>query len=165
MGFVQYFIESNVPFGGVSWAMLFVWALALGFGIYLLRNYRDNNPIRLRFVKQVGLAATVLSALGLVLLVLKLFNVPVLEWRLWGWLVALASIGYAAWAAYMYNTRLPAQIATTRSPRTVRRTTSGGAKTYAATGTPTPPRPPREPRPVATTTRREARRDKKRKTR
>lgn len=167
MGFVQYFIESNVPFGGISWAMVVVWALTLGFGIYLLRSYRDNNPIRVRFARQVGTIATALSAVGLVLLLLKFLNVPGVEWRLWSWLVALASIGYAAWAAYQYNSKLPAQIASARPTRAPRRVAGpgGGAKTYPATGTPATPRPPREPRPVATTTRREARRDKKRKSR
>jgi hypothetical protein len=161
MDFVQYFIESGVPFGGVSSAMLFVWALALGVGIYLLRSYRDSNPIRARFMRQAGLITAILSGAGLLLLVLKLLNVPVLEWRLWSWLVALAWLGYTGYAIYTYNTNLPSQIAASRPARVVRSSTAGGrSKVYSA---PTTPAVPREPRPIATTTRREARRDKKRK--
>ena len=164
MDFVQYFIESNVPFGGVSGAMLFVWALALGIGVYLLRSYRDSNPVRARFMRQAGLITAILSGTGLVLLLLKFLNVPVLEWRLWGWLVALAWLGYTGYAIYTYNTTLPAQIAANKPARIVRSSGSGGrSKVYSAPTTPVTPREPREPRPIATTTRREARRDKKRK--
>ncbi len=166
MDFVQYFIESNVPFGGVSGAMVFVWALALGVGIYLLRSYRDSNPTRVRFMRQAGLITAVLSGIGLVLLILKFLNVPVLEWRLWSWLVALAWLGYTGYAIYAYNTTLPSQIAASRPARVVRGSGArGGSKVYSAPTTPAVPREPREPRPVATTTRRDARRDKKRKSR
>lgn len=166
MDFVRYFIEPNVPFGGISWAMLVVWAITLGVGLYLLRSYRDKNPMRARFLQRVGLIEAILGGVGLALLILKIVNVGVLEWRLWSWLVALAWIGYTAYAAYVYNTRLPVQMATARPMRTTRAPTGrSGARTYAVSGTSAPaePREPRAPRPVATTTRREARREKKRK--
>lgn len=168
MDFVRYFIEADVPFGSISWAMLFVWAITLGVGMYLLLSYRDKNPIRTRFLQRVGLIEAILGGVGVVLLVLKLVGVDVLEWRLWGWLVALAWIGYTAYAAYVYNTRLPVQMATARPMRTTRAPAGrSGARTYAVSGNSAPaePKEPRAPRPVATTTRREARREKKRKSR
>lgn len=167
MDFVRYFIEPNVPFGGVSTAMALVWAVALGVGVYLLRSYRDNHQVRTRFVQRAALIASVLSGVGLVLLVLKFLNVPVVEWRLWSWLVALAWLGYLGYTIYFYNSRLPVQIATSRPMRTVRSQAGRHtARMYAAGGDgASTPKPPREPRPVATTTRRDARRDKKRKSR
>ncbi len=160
---IQYFTQESPPFGNISWTMLVVWAVALGFGLYLLRSYRDSNAARLRFAQQAGLILSVLSGLGLLLLVFKFFQIPVLDWRLWSYLVALASLGYWGYAVYEYNTKLPAQIAATRSTRAVPGGASrGGAKVYSSTGV-AAPRPPREPRPIATTTRRDARRDKKRK--
>lgn len=164
MSFFRYFVESKLPFGGISYAMLFVWAIALGLGIYMLRSYRASNPVRARFMQQFATILSALSGLGLVLLVLKFFQVPVAEWRLWSYLVALAWLGYLGYTLYVYNTVLPARVAAVKPTRTGRPASNrGGAKTYAANGAAPAPRPPREPRPVATTTRRDARRDKKRK--
>lgn len=162
---IQYFTQARPPFGNISWTMLVVWAAALVFGLYLLRSYRDSNPVRLGFARQTGLILSALSGLGLLLLIFKFFQIPVLDWRLWSYLVAFASLGYWGYALYHYNSKLPAQIAASRPTRAVRGPAPrGGAKVYSSPGT-TTPRPPREPRPVATTTRREARRDKKRKAR
>lgn len=165
MDFVRYFIESAPPFGNISWTMLVVWAVAAAVGIYLLRSYRDKNPIRLRFVRQVGVITTTLSVVGILLLALKFFNVPVLEWRLWSYLVAFGSLGYWGYALYVYNSKLPALIATTRPVRAVRGPTSRTMRASQVNSAVPEPREPRAPRPVATTTRREARRDKKRKSR
>ncbi|MDP9314999.1 MAG: hypothetical protein M3R24_29715 [Chloroflexota bacterium] len=161
---IEYFTQDPPPFGNISWTMLVVWAAVLVFGLYLLRSYRDSNPIRLRFARQTGLVLSTLSGLGLLLLVFKFFQVPVLDWRLWSYLVAFASLGYWGYALYQYNSKLPAQLAASRPTRVTRGAPSrGGAKVYSTGGAAPTPRPPREPRPVATTTRREARRDKKRK--
>ncbi len=163
---IEYFTEARPPFGNISWTMFVVWAAALLFGLYLLRSYRDSNPIRLRFARQTGVVLSALSGLGILLLIFKFFQVPVLEWRLWSYLVAFASLCYWGYALYQYNSRLPAQIAAVRPMRVPRGGAGrGGAKVYSTSGAATAPRPPREPRPVATTTRREARRDKKRKSR
>lgn len=163
MSFFRYFVEPNLPFGGVSWAMVVVWAATLAFGVYLLRSYRDANPLRMQFVRQAGLVTTVISGLGLGLLLLKWLNVPVLEWRLWSYLVTLVSIGFAIYAINFYTTKLPTLIAAARPGRaTPSRAGRQGARTYNVDASVTEPRAPRPPRPSATTTRREARRDKKR---
>ena len=162
---IEYFTQSRPPFGSISWTMLVVWAAALGFGVYLLRSYRDSNPIRIRFAQRAGVVLSALSGVGILLLILKFFGVPVLDWRLWSYLVAFASLGYWGYALYAYNVQLPALVAASKPARTVRgQSPRSVAKVYSTPGQPVA-RPPREPRPVATTTRREARRDKKRKTR
>jgi hypothetical protein len=162
---INYFTQDNPPFGNISWVMVLVWLAALAFGIYLVRTYRDSNPIRLRFARQVGMITAVLGGIGVILLALKFFQVDVLEWRLWSYLVAFASLGYWGYALYYYNSKLPEQVAAARPSRVIRGTPSRGARTYTTGGTTEAARPAREPRPIATTTRREARRDKKRKTR
>jgi hypothetical protein len=159
---IEYFTQANPPFGNISIVMTLLWLATLGLGAYLLRSYRSQIPLRLRFVRQAAIITLVLSLIGVGLMVLKYLQVPVFEWRLWGYLAAFASLGYWGWALYYYNSKLPAQVAV-QAGRGAR--ASRGARTYAANVTPPPARPAREPRPVATTTRREARRDKKRKTR
>lgn len=166
----MYFIESNVPFGRISIFMVLVWLVTAGIGLYLLRAYTDRNPLRQRFVRQVGLFEAALAGVGLVLLVFKYFNVPVLEWRLWTYLVVLAWLGYTGYAAWFYTSRLPAIIAATsrigrgQRPQISRGSRpSGNARTYPANGA--ADASPREPRQPATTTRREARRERKRRSR
>ncbi len=163
--FINFFTQPDLEFGGVSWATGLFWLALLAAGVYLLTQWRESNPARYRFGRQFGMVATVLGGLGLVFLVLNFIQLSPLNIRLWMYLVGFASLGYLGYAAYLYTSKLPAQIAATRSPRSVRSSTGRGARTYPANtgGATAVPRPPREPRPVATTTRREARRDKKRK--
>ncbi|WP_026370271.1 hypothetical protein [Kallotenue papyrolyticum] len=158
---IEYFTQEQPPFGRVSITMTLLWLVTLVVGLYLLRSYREANPVRLRFVRRVGLVTSILSALGLIALAFKLWGVPLLSWRLWSYLVALASLGYWAYALYFYLQRLPAQV--TAAARTARRST--GARAYTAPSNGEASRAPRPPRPAATTTRRAARREKKRKTR
>lgn len=161
--FINFFIQPDPEFGGVSWATGVFWLVLLATGLYLLRRWRESNPARYRFGRQFGMVTTILSALGLIFLVLNLAELPPFNIRLWIYLIGIASLGYLGFAFYVYNNKLPAQIAAARSTRSPRASVARGARTYPANATPAAPRPPREPRPVATTTRREARREKKRK--
>lgn len=162
---IEYFTQANPSLGNISWTMAVVWVAALAVAVYLLRSYRTSNPVRSRFVRQAATIAAALSVFGIVLLILKFAALPVLSWRLWSYLVAIASLAYWGYAIYRYN-QLPTQVATSRAVRTSAGSTNRGGRgvrVYQANGAPTPPKEPRAPRPVATTTRREARRDKKRK--
>lgn len=161
---IEFFTEPDLLFGGVSYTTGLFWLLLLAGGIYLLRQWRDSNPVRYRFGRQVGTVIAALGAIGLVLLALNFFQVSPFNNRLGIYLIGFISLGYLAYAVYVYTSRLPAQIAAARPTRAVRGTVSrGGARTYPANNVPAEPRAPRAPRPLATTTRREARRDKKRK--
>ena len=170
--FLNFFTESDPVFGPISVVTGLFWLALLAFGVYALRGAVDANPSRARFMRRFAMVASILGGVGALLLLLNLLGVPGFNIRLWMYLVAFATLGYLGYTIYEYNTRLPAQIAATRPTRVARPQSQGprgGARTYPANGTTTPttttPKPPREPRPVATTTRREARRDKKRKTR
>lgn len=170
--FLNFFTESDPVFGPISIVTGLFWLGLLAFGIYLLRTFSHANPIRARFVRRFATVASALGGVGALLLLLNLLEVPGFNFRLWVYLVAFATLGYLGYTIYQYNTRLPAQVAASRPTRVARphgQTARGGARTYAANGTNAPatttPKSPREPRPLATTTRREARRDKKRKSR
>lgn len=166
--FINFFTQPDVEFGGVSWATGLFWLVLLAAGVYLLTRWRESNPARLRFGRQFGIVAAVLGALGLLFLILNAAQFSPFNIRLWMYLIGFASLGYVGYAAYFYTSKLPALVSASRPVRsvrgsTVRGATARGARTYPASGTPAAPRPPREPRPIATTTRREARREKKRK--
>lgn len=161
--FINFFTQPDLEFGGVSWATGLFWLALVGAGVYLLTRWRDSNPARQRFGRQFATIATALGGLGLLLLILNFVQLSPFNIRLWIYLLGFASLAYVGYAAYYYTSKLPALVAASRPARSVRTTGSRGARTYQASGTAAAPRPPREPRPVATTTRREARREKKRK--
>jgi hypothetical protein len=137
------------------------WLAALGIGAYFYRAWQERNPVRARFLRQFGLILSILGVAGLILLFLKSLQVPVVGWPLWSYLIALATIAYAAWGAWYFNSRIPqVTVSSGRQPpravRTSRAYSSNGAR--AAENKPSEP-----PRSVSTTGRREARRDRKRK--
>jgi hypothetical protein len=162
--FTNFFTQPDLEFGGVSVATGLFWLALVAAGVYLLTRWRESNPARLRFGRQFAIVATVLGALGLLFLILNYVQLSPFNIRLWIYLIGFASLGYVGYAAYYYINRLPAQVAAARPARSVR-VAPRGAKSYPVNGAPAAPRPPREPRPIATTTRREARREKKRKSR
>ncbi len=164
----EYFLRDNPGFGNLSWLLMAGWLIGLGAGAYLYSVWQERNPVRARFFRQLGLGLSIVSALGILLLALKAIGVPYLEWRLWSYLAALATLAFGGWAFWFYRTRYPRLMAATRAaPGTVRRAgarSGHGAKTYAANGSVAAQSTP-TPRPVATTGRREARREKKRRSR
>lgn len=165
----NYFLTQSPGFGPLSWLLLLAWGLTLAAGLYLYRAWQERNPVRARFMRQLGLVLSVLAGAGIVLLVLKGLRVPILSYRIWVYLVALATVGYGVWAGVTYQRISQLVTASGRPGAPVRRGSSQsgrGARTYTTNGSngaETRPIPP--PRPVATTGRREARRDKKRKSR
>ena len=165
----DYFLTASPGFGPLSWLSLLAWGLILAAGLYLYRSWQERNPVRARFVRQLGLVLSILAGTGLVLLALKGLQIPLLSYRIWGYLVALATVLYAAWAAVNYQRVSQLVAASGRTAGAVRRQPAQagrGARTYSTTNGPSASETrPVAPRPVATTGRRDARREKKRKSR
>ena len=158
-----YFFANSPGFGPLSWLMLLGWVIGLGVGVYLYGVWLERNPVRARFVRQLGLGLGVLSAAGLLLLALKALDVPYAGWRIWTYVVGLLTLLFAAWAGWFYLNRLPALLAAPgrqvgRPVRAARTYESNGPQSTAARSVP-------QPRPTPTTGRRESRRERKRKSR
>jgi hypothetical protein len=180
----NFFTQPDPEFGRISWTTAIIWLAALGLSAYFLTSWQTSNPARRRFWRHWAIGTLVVGGLTIVALVLNFFEVPAFNVRAWIYLFSLATLLYWAWAAYVYFTQLPSDVAaaartarptrttTNRPARTNQRTTGqaeGRAKVYTnktqqANGTPTP-QPAREPRPAATTSRRESRRERKRRSR
>jgi hypothetical protein len=173
-------VDAATPFGPRSWLAVFIWLIALALGFYFYSMWQERNPVRMGFLRRVGLGLLILSGVGLVLMLLRGIGVSIgaefLAWPLWGYLAMLATLGFAGWAGWFYSQKLPALATTTgRQPgragapvsrQAARPSSGGGARTYSApAGGTTGTAVRSEPRPVATTTRRESRRDRKRKSR
>lgn len=175
----QYLFANDPGFGPISWILLLVWTLGLLGGVYLYQSWREANPIRARFVHQTGLGLAIISAAGLIVLALKALGIPVVSQRVWTYVAFGAMLLFLGYALWFSSQRLPRLLEATRAAGRNRVVTrAGGARTYgvrnsggssgrsagrpAQSGGTAGEASPATPKPVATTTRREARRDKKR---
>lgn len=152
-----YLTTAAPQFGPLAWIFFIGQILGVGAGAYLYFMHTERNPARQTFMRQLGIALMILAGVGVALGALRLLNVPVLNQRLWFWIQALVELGVAGYVFYYMRSVLPGLEREARS--------RGGKP-----GAPRPPRPipngdpaPATPRPVATTGRRDARRDRKRK--
>lgn len=158
MGFISYLTTAAPQFGALAWTFFIAQILGVGAGAYLTFMHSERNLARQTFMRQLGVALMILGGVGVLLGAVRMLNVPVLNQRLWFWIQALIELGVAGYVFFYMSRVLP-----------------GLAKAAAGRGgrsnVPRPPRgipsdtAPATPRPVATTGRRDARRDRKRKAR
>ncbi|NNJ10128.1 hypothetical protein EKD04_007295 [Chloroflexales bacterium ZM16-3] len=156
MGFIEYMTASSpaAGFGTLAWIFFLLQLIGVAAGAYLVYAHTERNQARQTFMRQLGIALLVLGGVGLLAAALRLFGVPLISQRVWFWVllvVDLAVVGYATY--YMRNVlpELEKAQAGKRGPR------QGQARSIAADQAPAPPRP------VATTSRRDARRERKKK--
>lgn len=157
MGFFSYFTTPAPQFGPLAWIFFIGQILGVGAGAYFYFVHTERNLARHNFMRQLGVALMILGGVGVAMGALRLLNVPTMNLRLWFWIQALVELGVAGYVFYYMRNVLPGLEREARS--------RGGKP-----GAPRPPRPitsgdaaPATPRPVATTGRREARRERKRK--
>jgi 4-amino-4-deoxy-L-arabinose transferase-like glycosyltransferase len=155
MNLLGYLTTAASTFGPLAWIFFIGQILGVGAGAYLYFMHTERNAARQTFMRQLGVALMVLGGVGVVLGALRLLNVPVLNQRLWFWIQFLVELGVAGYVFYYMRSVLP-----------------GLEKAAAGRSQKGAPRPPKAipgdaaaatPRPVATTGRRDARRDRKRK--
>lgn len=154
MGFLSYLTTAAPQFGPLAWLFFIGQILGLGAGAYLYFMHTERNPARQTFMRQLGIALMILGGVGVLLGALRLLNVPTMNQRLWFWLQALVELGVAGYIFYYMRSILPGRERDARS-----RGGKPGAARAISGGSPAPA----TPRPVATTSRRDARRDRKRK--
>lgn len=179
-----FFTEADPVFGRISWTTAVIWLAALGLSAYFLTRWQTSNAARRRFWRRWAIGTVAVAGLTVVALVLNFFEVPFFNVRGWIYLFSLATLAYWAYAAYFYFTKLPADVAAAaRASRPVRANQRNAAPARAkvynnaqqprakvynngqqTTGTQAQ-QPAREPRPQATTSRRESRRERKRRSR
>jgi hypothetical protein len=153
-------------FGGPEWVIFVAESAMVLVGIYLAFLRRDSHPVRGVALRRLGLALVVLGALGVIFGALRLAAVEPFTMPVWVYGVGLIEIGLAVYALFYRWVRYPARLAeleqATRSiggrrggtrPQPVLQSNRNGAGSVASFS---------EPRPVATSGRRDARRDRKR---
>jgi hypothetical protein len=155
MGFLTYLTTAAPVFGPLAWVFFMGQILAVGAGAYLLLMHTERNPARHTFMRQLAVALLILGGVGVLLGALRLLNLPVLNQHLWFWIQLLVELGVGAYVLYRYLRVLPGlERASAGRARSAPRP---GSRSIAGDAVPAPPRP------IPTTSRRDARRDRKRK--
>lgn len=160
MDFFTYLTTSSPQLGTLGWAFFIAQILAVAAGAYLLFLHTERNTARAAFARQLGTSLMIAGGVGVLLGALRMLNVPVLNQHLWFYIQALVELGVAGYVLYYLRNVLPAlekQVAGRRptrsapNPRGLRNVNANSIETT-----------PAAPRPIATTSRRDARRDRKR---
>lgn len=149
MGLMEYLTESSpAVLGTLAWIFFLLQLVGVAAGAYLVYAHTERNLARQAFMRQLGIALLVLGGAGLLAAVLRLFAVPVISQRIWFWVLLLVDLLAAGYVAYYMRSVLPGL----EKAQPVRRQVRAVAD-----------QAPPAPRPVATTGRRDARRERKKK--
>lgn len=142
-----------------SWIVFVAQIAAMVAGIYLSFLRNDDHPVRGLVSRQLGYALMALGGTGVAVGALRLAAVEPFTMPLWLYLALLFDLLLLGYALYYTRAVLPALIAAAPSRR--------GSGRQSATRLPSGANgaAPSDPRPVATTGRRDARRDRKRRNR
>lgn len=153
MGFTQYMTESSPGvLGTLAWIFFLLQLIGVAAGAYLVYAHTERNLARQTFMRQLGIGLLVLGGVGLLAAVLRLIGVPVISQRLWFWVLLLVELLAAGYVTYYMRSVLPGLERAQAGRRSSRPSVAGEQATAV-------------PRPAATTSRRDARRDRKRKNR
>ena len=163
---VTYLTTFTTEFGALEW-VFFAAQIALAVaGVYLAFLRAEPHPIRRAAARNLGYALLGLGALGILFGALRLASVEIFTMPIWFTIAIVLEVILVIYALYyassIYAPRMVAYDAANRG-KGMRRVTRPQAA-LQANGTNGAPSYS-EPRPVATTTRRGARRDRKRKSR
>jgi hypothetical protein len=157
---MDYFVTAAPYLGGYGWAFFILQVVFAAVGVYCAFFFEDNVPVRAAFARRIGYILLIAGLVGVTLGVTRLLNVPILNQRFWFYALLLAEIGAGF---YIYNfgrTTYARQLAEFKASTSKTRQRPP-QRAYASQPV-NPGVPASEPRPVATTGRRDARRDRKR---
>lgn len=150
MGFFDYFMTVSPQFGSYAWTFFILQILLVASGAYFIWLHTERNVARATFFRQLGIALLIVGGFGVALGVARMLNVPTFNQRFWFYIQLVIELILGGYVVYYMRNVLPelARNARTRTPAP-RQNPAAAA--------------PATPRPVATTSRREARRERKRK--
>jgi vacuolar-type H+-ATPase subunit I/STV1 len=161
MDLVGYLTTPAGEIGGLEWGFLVAEGAAALIGVYLAFLRNDMHPIRGAALRRLGLALLALGGLGVIFAALRLAAIDPFNMPIWFVAVGVVELALAAFALFYWQTRYPAALAA------YEQSARGGVRRSAAR-----PQPAlqtngngvafSDPRPLATTSRRGSRRDRKR---
>ena len=161
MDLVTYLTTPAAEFGGLEWAFLVVEGVVAIAGLYLAFLRDDAHPIRGAALRRLGLALLLLGGLGVIFAALRLAAIDAFRMPIWFVVVGLAELILAAYALFYWQARYPAALAAyNQSLRGASRRSSPRSQPALQTNGNSVALS--EPPTLATTSRRDSRRDRKR---
>ncbi len=168
---VTYLTTFTTDFGALEW-VFFIAQIALAVaGVYLTFLRVEPHAIRRAISHNLGYALLGLGALGIVLSALRLAPVELFTMPIWFTITTALEAVLAIYAVYYILAVLPARVAAYNEANRGRGARRNAGRPQPVGAVREPPlqangmSPLSDPRTVATTSRRDARRDRKRKTR
>jgi hypothetical protein len=163
---VDYFVAPAPSAGSLTWTYLILQIAIGGIGVYLAFFYGDRLAVRQTAVRRLGYAMLAIGLAGAVLGILRMTNVAPFTARFWSLLVLIFEIALGVFAYYYSRTTLPQQIAAAAAAsRNVRRSAARPAAAQRSNLAQPPTERASAPLPEGDapySTRREARRERKR---
>ncbi|GIV97143.1 MAG: hypothetical protein KatS3mg057_1800 [Herpetosiphonaceae bacterium] len=170
----MYLFQTDPGAGGVSLFMGLIWLALAAAGASALRATPPSNPARAAFRRRLALGTVIVSVLGIVQLLIRWLdariiqpggdNLPVIDWRLWSYLILIATVAFLGYMFWYYRTRYPQEVAQSKQVRVARparqQRHEQPSKAASTNGT-VEAKPKQEP----ITGRRESRRERKRRKR
>ncbi len=148
----------------LQWVLFLLQIGLLLGGIYLAFMRKDAKPLRRDLVRRFGYYAIALGGLGVLLGAATISNTGVFASPFWLYGLAVIELGVVGYATYMGRVQYPQMVsaaAASRSTGAARPKPTPAVKKVAPSAPSQPTPPPEPPR----TARRDARRDRKRKSR
>src|SRR6266545_7906618 len=158
---LTYLTTFTTDFGALEWVFFIAQLAVAGAAVYLAFFRADRHPLRSAAVRRLGYALLALGGAGAILGALRLASVQVFTMPIWFTIVTVLEVALAAYALYYALAVYPARLAAYEEVNRGRGGRRGSARqqqalpTNGTNGTSSLS----SPRPVATTTRRDARRD------
>ncbi|WP_298490059.1 hypothetical protein [uncultured Chloroflexus sp.] len=152
MGFFDYFVAVSPTFGSYAWTFFIVQILLVAGGAYFIWLHTERNVAKATFFRQLGIALMIVGGFGVALGVARMLNTPTFNLRFWFYIQFVIELILGGYVFYYMRNVLPELVRNSRTRAPTPRQVPADAT-------------PATPRPVATTGRREARRERKRKQR
>jgi hypothetical protein len=113
----SYIIVASVAFGPFEWGFLLLQFIVAGMGVYFAFKRSDSNALRKQLVSKLGMALLIVGGIGIVVGGLRLGNVTAFAQPFWWYLVLVAEIAVAGYAAYYARVVYPSQLRNSATSR------------------------------------------------
>jgi hypothetical protein len=166
---VSYLTDLRPGFGFLAAIFLGLQIVLIGAGVYLVFLRKDPHMLRGPALRRLGIALLTLGIAGIIVGSLRLAAVVPFTARYWFYLIALFELALAVFVEIYRRTTYRAQAVELARSKSVRRSSPVATKSALSTSVPSnhnaQPVPIRQTRPSAANSRRDARRDRKRRKR
>jgi hypothetical protein len=160
---MTYLTTFSTDFGTLEWVFFIAQVATALAGAYLAFVRADRHPVRAAAARQLGYGLLAVGALGTLLGVLRLANVQPFTMPIWFTLVTVLDILLIAYALYYATSLYPVRLAAYEDANRGRGSRRMARPQPALQANGTNGVSFSDPRPAGTATRRDSRRDRKRK--